>query len=344
MIGRVLAGGGGIAPVLAGYAPRGFFDHFDAAALGADWTVRLGTWSLAASRATAATIALDGNNQITNGEFTADTAGWDEVLGAVISRVDSEVDPGVNSGGADRWCLKVISNAGNSVARWITVNPAALEYQLSVRMFSPSSNAQTKAARANFLQGNNIALDAQVEDAWHQRSANSLGITGDIGKDPNCWLFWQSIAAGDVAYFDSINVQVYRALATVTRGNANATVQAGIVMPATGVAPFGVVARYQDLANYWCWEVIPGTAGNDFQLVRMQAGVRTVLATADIDWVAETAYTLKFEHVGNVYTGYVNDVARLSYTDGASFLATETAFGIIEGKTSNGGFDWFQLN
>jgi len=215
-------------------------------------------------------------------------------------------------------------------------------YILSARVRSPSSNTSVKhASLYTYIAPGTVYYAVTVEDVWQTLSrtgapatAGAMNIGGSMAMG----------AAGDVGYFDNFCIHQHRSLATVTRGNANATAQAGIVMPASGVVPFGIVARYQDLANYWAWEIIPGTAGNDFQLVRMQAGVRTVLAAADIDWVAETAYTLKFTHVGNVYTGYVNDVARLSYTDGASFLATETAFGIIEGKTSNGGFDWFQLN
>lgn len=79
--------------------------------------------------------------------------------------------------------------------------------------------------------------------------------------------------------------------------------------------------RYSDGNNRW---ILRANSSNALELVEVNAGVVTVRATYAVTWTLAQTYRVVLVNESNVFTAYLDNVQRLSYTDPGSFLATNT--------------------
>lgn len=325
------------------------FTGADGAALPGIWTAQVGTYQINTNKGRASAIAAAGRNFVTNGEFTVDLAGWG-TENVTMARVDAAVDPAVTpTGGSDDFAAlvtcAVVGNSYGKIYYTTATIRRGINYRAAARVYSPSTNSYVKAARFRFLQagaGHSMAMPS-AEDVWED-IVDDVYITTTDGTDIWLQLYIETDTIGDLGYYDKVSVKWRMAIATCNPGVAAADVRVKVTMPASGVIPFGVVARYQDENNYWLWLVTPGTAGTDFELLEVNAGVMTSRASADVDWAAGQTYNLRFTHsAGNVFTAYADGVQKLTYTDGSAFLAAQTLFGLWEGSTGRNLFDDFKI-
>lgn len=129
-------------------------------------------------------------------------------------------------------------------------------------------------------------------------------------------------------------------------GAAEGIIKVTFTTPASGTDPAYIIFRYTDTDNYWCVKIIPGTPGNDFQLIEVNAGTPTVRDEDDCDWVASSEYTLHIsfydnKYIVNYYKGYYSQsgTKELTYTDAGSFNVTATKVGLQDSATSNFAFN-----
>lgn len=310
-----------LSPALAQWLRRTGSRRFVLAA--SQYTPVLGTAWVAGA---ATGLAADGIELPTNREFTADTANWTVPAHTTASRVDSAIDPGVASGGTDNWCLKVVSTNQNAWAEQGLALIVGATYTYAARAYSPSANTRVNNARLT-IAGNSLAVAG--EDAWQALSGAFV-----YGASAIAYLFALYTAEGDTSYFDAVSCQQQRSIATAEAGPNHRLTQV-VTMPGAGVVPFGNRSRYLNASNNWYWRVTPGTAGPDFELVEVNAGIPATRVSADIDWAAATSYTVIMEARGNVYRAWVNGVLKLSYTDATNFLISEPTIAISDGKIGN---------
>jgi len=93
-------------------------------------------------------------------------------------------------------------------------------------------------------------------------------------------------------------------IVTLPALHADMVLRATLTTPGAGVTPGGIVIRWLDANNYWYVRVTPGTAGNDFELVEINAGVPTVRGAADKDPAAATAYIITVITYGQTINVY----------------------------------------
>jgi len=284
-----------------------FVDTFDALR----WQTVAGTLTVSGGALQASALADWGPNLIPNGEFTTDMGGWG-VVRATRARVDSSADPGVASGGADNYVLKIVATDDSaaytysSVPTWPTLPGAAVTARCV--MYMPSSNSAVGGLWRIYVRPG-ATLD--TDDAWTALSTTQVMIPGDqyvradIGPT--------GLAIGDVLYLDS--ACAYRQNAAAIRNVAPAfrARLAHISPAAPSVVPAGWMFRYTDALNYWELRLLPNTDGNDLQLVQVTAGAETVRAEADVGWTAEgtdeieltvrgSNITTRYKKAGGVWT------------------------------------------
>jgi hypothetical protein len=304
----------------------------DAAAI---WTAELGKLDIAGGKARGKTVAVDGNELVVNREFTTDLTGWSSSLSGVLTRRNFADSPNIApTGGADEFGLEVAYGGSvNGAALQNQTTIPGVTYLASARGYAPSSNTQTNAAVIT-LESDTKTIG--VEDAWETLTRERVATAATTGLRLRC----QGGNAGDKVYFDAVSFQAKLAIATCDPGQANVDIRVKMTTPASGVIPGGVVVRYKDAANYWLWRVRPGTAGTDFELVEVNAGVQAVRATADVDWAVSTEYALRFTQQGNIYTAYVDGVQKLTYIDVGNFNVNETKCGLLAAGVSLLWDDW----
>jgi hypothetical protein len=166
-------------------------------------------WNTAGTWATAGGVVANtpvlGTEILTNTELTTNTNGWVASGDATIARVDSEIDPGTNSGGADKWALKVTVGAtgGSAGGQNITPVVGAWAY-LQTRAYAPSANTRTNAARVLF---NNSALSLRgqvtAEDAWQGIYCIDRLTAGSTQAFCSGTGAGGAYTAGDNSYFDT---------------------------------------------------------------------------------------------------------------------------------------------
>jgi len=116
-------------------------------------------------------------------------------------------------------------------------------------------------------------------------------------------------------------------------GAADTQILANITTPAAGTTPFGLILR-RNGATMWLVKITPGTAGTDFELIRLDNGAPTVLATADRDWTAATSYQIQVSLSGQAINVYDNGTLSLTYATAAVGL-TNTQFGYFDAAEGN---------
>ncbi len=86
----------------------------------------------------------------------------------------------------------------------------------------------------------------------------------------------------------------------------------------------GIIARASDINNYWLMNV--RVSDNTVKLYKIVAGVASELATAAFTPVVGTTYRLKLVTAGNVVTGYIDGVQKVTATDAFNNTATSWGF------------------
>ncbi len=204
------------------------------------WTAQLGAMQITSGRGVGKTLALDGNAMLSNVEFAADTTGW-TAFQATLARVDSEVEPGVNSGGVDKWCLRVPNDGAASGFGYQSIaGVVGVTYTVAARGYSPSANTTVNAARLHVVNlGADTSVLTTVENTW-QALTTDIAATGTAGIFR---LRVQGTVAGDKAYFDAASCQAKAIIYTCNPGIADVAVKVQVTLPASGVVPKCVSTR-----------------------------------------------------------------------------------------------------
>ena len=146
-----------------------------------------------------------GGELLSNVEFTTNFVGW-AADNSVISRVDSEVDPGANSGGVDKWSMKVVDAGAGADANQSLSTTVGKLYKISCRYYSPSANTSNNA---RMLIRNTDGLGAIIatiplstEDGWTYGEGY---FTAEVTTSR--FELAPSSTTGDIAYFDSVSIK-----------------------------------------------------------------------------------------------------------------------------------------
>jgi len=127
-------------------------------------------------------------------------------------------------------------------------------------------------------------------------------------------------------------------IVTLPALHPDVVIQATLTTPGAGVTPAGIVVRWLDVNNYWYVRVTPGTAGNDFELVEINAGVPTVRGAADKDPAAATAYTITVITYEQTIDVFWNNAREIHYTT-AALNETQGIHGLRDEGNTNFIFD-----
>jgi hypothetical protein len=245
-----------------------------------EWITLLGTLTPNAGALRASAIAADAYNMVGNPELTAATTGWAASgAGAAIARVDSSVDPGVDSttaGAADKWVLKVTNGGAAAGGTQVLSSIIGGTYAYSGLGFAPAANTQVNAHELLY-----ITTDAGAgEGAWEALAFTGVAIITTHPITGECL----GASAGDVTYWDKLNVNLQSAMACVQFGAPSVAVTANMISPPAAVTPRAIILRVQDSLNFVRLLLLPNTLGTDTILETVTNGVRSTLASADIDW------------------------------------------------------------
>ena len=295
---------------------RGWRDNFNALS---GWTTRAGTPAVAGGALQASALGDWGLNLLTslNCEFTTDAAGWVVENDAVLSQRDATALGIAPTGGDDVGILEV-RNAGtaNAVAKLAVPAVVGYTYHAQCRAYAPSANTQTNAAQLLF--GSPTAT-ITAEDSWQTLSTTWATTVTTI----NTRLYCLGSTDGDVTYYDA--VQMYLTSAAITRAfRANATLTAGVQMPASGVVPRSIICRYTDELNYWEIRLHPNTAGNDCHIIEVVNGVETTRASADVDWTVNAVDEVKVTLSGSTITVYHRKSGAATWTQACTYASATT--------------------
>ena len=286
----------------------------------------VGTLAVSGGALQAATAGNWLGQLVANPEATIDTAGWTP-SSTTIDRVDSEIDPGLNSGATDKWAFKVTKTDTLS-DRFVLCNVNATigaTYVMRARIYSPSGNTEVEAGWIVFSSGRGWAAPTvygvgNPENAWIARAITNIASSAT----PQGEIRVRGTTAGDIAYFDGITIYRQNTPALVAGWpTPNFIATLDHISPAAGVVPFSKVIRYENPLNYWEVRVLPNTAGDDLQIMQVTAGVGTPRAAADVDWTSNGLDQLRVVAEGSVIGTEHKKSGAGSWTDGASW-ATAT--------------------
>ena len=259
-----------------------------------------GTLAVAGGALRAGTLGDWLLNLVSNGEFTSNVDGWTPIRADIV-HVDSAIDPGTSSGGADDGALKLTVNNTTGLARaqQQLATLAGRFYSLSTRAYAPSSNTKINAAELswNSAPAQNRAVSS--EDVWETLTV------GPLQPVENDWIQLGSHSTGgtigDVAYFDSV-VCYRRNVPALLAGwrSPNHVATLGIVNPATAVIPRGWMLRYTSPLDYIEVRTKPNTAAEDLEIWEVVAGAQVFRGHADVDWTPNAVDELRVVSEGEV--------------------------------------------
>lgn len=142
-----------------------FADAFDRAdgALANGWTST--GWVVSGNSAYAAPSS--GEEIFTNPEFASDVTGW-TTNNVTLTRVDSETDPGVSSGGNDKWCGKFIGTSTSWPSIFVNDFGASAGswYVFSGRLYQPTGSRAALAVGRSSAIGTMAEKVCATYDAW----------------------------------------------------------------------------------------------------------------------------------------------------------------------------------
>jgi len=177
----------------------------------------------------------------------------------------------------------------------------------------------------------------------YTRANGPIGASEVVGPDGQAVVsraYTDQVGTWDI----SGNTAVATALGIVTLPalHADVVLRCTLTTPGAGVTPGGIVVRWLDANNYWYVRVTPGTAGNDVELVEVNAGVPTVRGAADKDPAAATAYTIAVITYGQTIDVFWNNVREIHYIT-AALNETQGIHGLRDEGNSNFVFDNLQV-
>ena len=255
-------------------------------------------------------------NRVENPELTTDVTSW-TLADVTVARVDSTLDPGANSGGADKWALKVTATGANPFAYQSISTVLGATYNGRARGYAPNANVGVNVA--NFL-ANNGAVGARVtaEDVWQLNALDSAFLAAATSSYVYCWLYGGAV--GDIGYFDALAIYRQNTPALVAGwASPNFVATLDHISPAAGVVPFSKLIRYTDPLNYWEVRVTPNLAGDDLTIWQITAGVGTPRAAADVDWTSNGLDQLRVVTEGSVIGTEYKKSGAGSWTDSANW-------------------------
>lgn len=286
------------------------------------------------------TLAADGDEMVSNPEFSDDTSGWIANSSATLSRVDSTSDPGASSGGSDAWVIKVVGDGiQKGFARQTLTIILGAQYAASCRAYSPSANTAVNAARLNWYDGDTSIAYADAEDVWQTLSISPTASSTSVSVG-----LWTDSTAADTTYFDAASIQIK--LNGIARPfAANGIYRAALPMPAAAITPRSLVFRMSlsggdpDALNCWEVRVLPNTAGTDAYLIERNAGAYTTRASADVDWTADATDEIEARLSGSTITVYARKSGESAWTQilqytSATFNQTAFHHGVLAYDTA----------
>jgi len=332
------------------YVPNGavlsfaLYDDFSGAAPASWWTTLLGTLATSGGALRASAIASDTYNMFTgnNPEFTTDIAGWTPLAGGTLTRVDSSVDPGAPSGGADNWCAKLVTDGTNNVyiaSATLTAIPGS-QYYMSCRGYSPSANTYVLSAALSAVGGGLFtSWPNTLEDVW--QTLSGTGVTTSVGILARAYTRGNN--AGDTSYFDAFTCYQQSGLGYGNLYTPNALVTANMISPAALTTPRAILLRVTDALNFVRLLLLPNTAGVDTYLETVTAGVRATVASADVDWTPGGTDRVRVLVQGNNYTvEHMKAGASVwtnAFTTATASFNTNTLFGVQIFAANDNSFD-----
>lgn len=300
-----------------GKTAESYIDSFDT--LGARWNPIVGTVAVASGALKALTYDNFLNNKIINNEFTTNTESWTAYQSS-LSRVDSKTDPGVSSGGADKYALKITSTGTWAAAYQTPSWLVGARYKLTARGYAPSSNTVVNACRLR-ISGTNLT-QISAEDTWEtlttlwNATATNHGVNLTVGTQG-------STVNGDIAYVDAISLFRQNTVIILSDWTScNVSLVYDIINPGSGVVPFGAIVRYTDALNFWEIRQVPNTAGNDTYIVEVVDSVETIRASADVDWTASGTDQMKVILNGSLCTVYHKKSGAGEWTEACNYTMT----------------------
>ena len=235
---------------------------------------------------------------------------------------------------------------GDGSTQYVVVGSysANTAYQILIILGGYDSNGisyKTGDTKSNFTNGVTYFIKGGAFTNWTLLYRTSIGTTATLYS-----AFGNLTATGTLSNllipdydFSAIIEPIYLSTTPDESSHAAAAdffLEHKLTTPAADVHQYDIRFRVSDADNYWLVKVLSGTAGTDLTLHKVVAGTPSAaLASADVDFAAATAYTIKVVAAGaNYYKVYVNDVEKLSYTSSDTFNQTETGIQVVDADSA----------
>lgn len=177
------------------------------------------------------------------------------------------------------------------------------------------------------------------------RADGALGSTEIIGPDSQAVVarVW-TVQSGDweISSNTLITAAVAGAgIATIASiGNGDYLIEIDITTPGAGTTPAGLIIRFTNTSNYWYIKMTPGTAGTDFELIEVNAGVPTTRASSDEDFAVATLFNVKIAVEGDdEWRIFLDDTVAFTFTTTNAFNENATIIGCRDEGDDNFIFD-----
>jgi hypothetical protein len=174
--------------------------------------------------------------------------------------------------------LKVTNGGAEASGTQTLASIVGASYTFAGIGYAPAANTQVNAHELQFITSDAGA----AEGIWEAFTWQGIAIIATHPVVVKCL----GANAGDVTYWDRINVFLQSAMSYVQFGSPNAAIVASMISPGAAVTPRGILLRVQDSLNFVRLLLLPNTAGTDTILETVTNGVRATLASADVDWTA----------------------------------------------------------
>ncbi len=172
-----------------------------------------------------------------------------------------------------------------------------------------------------FVKGTVEYQNCKYIGEWGNVDLTVYGIItgGGINTD------FDSMSIPDFLYIDQITPKLILTNEIQQSLFSDSVIDGAFTTPSSGVDPLEIRFRILDLNNYWMVKITPGTVGADTELIKVVASVPSVLATADVDYVASTEYRARLIFDGSdFFKFHIGDSEKLSYFISDTFNEDES--------------------
>jgi len=302
----------------------------------------LGTMAVSGGYAQGSARAADEYNSWSNPEMDDGTTNWEfNSSGHSGAVVDATADPGVASPGTSQNVLKLTRTEGGSGARQRQGAIEGAHYSASVWAFCPNANIDEVGVQWYIISG--IDRWTTARNTWQKLHITATARWATCA----CYFKTKNTTAGELAYFDAFDFQLTYAIA-YHEFAASATLDWGVVMPASGTTPRLLPFRISDAINLWQVRILPNTPGPDTYLIERVGGVEIVRASADVDWSVGATDEARVVARGTTITVYHRKSGAGSWTEAcsygsATFNQTATWHGIAAYDTGANLFSYLRM-